>query len=191
MDAEQVVQAASSYAPEHRGPDDQGPEPPGLKALRGISQTAGPAVFFDGDRAAGANVFEALFDGGFRFLGDVVRIVEIRQVVEHIRQAILWQRVDKLVNVFADSHDGSSSDDTHFWGFYCKLGGGVIQTRLTAQLADQIRILTPALRPTCRQLPSPQILVARGYRIAGRLAELPSYRPRVSQISRTATARTG
>jgi hypothetical protein len=80
----------------------------------GISQTTGPAVFLDGNGAASAKVLKAFFDGGFGFRAD---IVEVRQVIEHIRQAVIRQSVDELVNILTDVHDGPAFDDTFFTGF--------------------------------------------------------------------------
>ncbi len=37
-----------------------------------------------------------------RVPADIVCVVEIREVVEHIRQAALWECVDELVNIFTD-----------------------------------------------------------------------------------------
>ena len=93
-------------APEHRGPGGQHRAPRGWKVQRGTSQTAGPAVFLECDGAAGTNIFEAFSDGGLGFSADFVCVIEVRQVVEHIRQTVLWQGVDELVNILAEGHKG-------------------------------------------------------------------------------------
>jgi len=37
---------------------------------------------------------------------------QIRQIVEHVRQTVLWQRIDELVNIFTDSRNGLFLDHT-------------------------------------------------------------------------------
>src|SRR6202012_2814501 len=68
------------------------------------SQTARPPVFFQRDRAALADVIEAFLDRRERLSAQLIGFAQLRQIVQHVVQTLLWQGVDDLVYILAHRH---------------------------------------------------------------------------------------